>query len=305
MKSSTLKLGKLSEQTEPMRPSSSLFFDVRGLKYHIREWGNKKGKPLFLLHGWMDVSASFQFTVEHLSRDWRVLAPDWRGFGLSEWTKTEYWFQDYVADFNCIVEKLAPTGTISLVGHSMGGNIAGIFAGVRPDKISRLVLAEGFAIRPINVNKSPERYMKWFDCIKSPKRLRPYSSFSDVVKRLITNTPNIDPKNAEFLALHWAHKTESGTIELRADPKHKHPSPALYQSNEALSYWKRIKAPVMWIHSDSSWLKNFMKNQFSEIDVYRKAFDKLTETTIKESSHMMHLDQPKKFARTIENFLID
>ena len=48
-----------------------------------------------------------------------------------------------------------------------------------------------------------------------------------------------------------------------------------------------------------------MKNQFSEIDVYRKAFDKLTETTIEESSHMMHLDQPKKFARTIENFLID
>ena len=140
MKSSTLKLGKLSEQTEPMRPSSSLFFDVRGLKYHIREWGNKKRKPLFLLHGWMDVSASFQFTVEHLSRDWRVLAPDWRGFGSLSGQKPNTGSKTTLLISIRIVEKLAPTGTISLVGHSMGGNIAGIFAVFVPIKSRDLFL---------------------------------------------------------------------------------------------------------------------------------------------------------------------
>ena len=53
-----------------------------------------------LLHGWMDVSASFQFLVDALSDDWHVLAPDWRGFGLSEWPQDGYWFADYVADLD-------------------------------------------------------------------------------------------------------------------------------------------------------------------------------------------------------------
>ena len=67
-----------------MKASRSEFLDIRGLRYHVRTWGNASAPKLFLLHGWMDVSASFQFVVDELRRDWHVIAPDWRGFGLSE-----------------------------------------------------------------------------------------------------------------------------------------------------------------------------------------------------------------------------
>lgn len=68
-----------------MKSSRSQFHDIRGLRYHVRTWGEPHWPRLFLLHGWMDVSASFQFLVDSLKHDWYVIAPDWRGFGLTEW----------------------------------------------------------------------------------------------------------------------------------------------------------------------------------------------------------------------------
>ena len=91
----------------PVKASASRFVDVRGLSYHVRTWGDASARKLFLLHGWMDVSASFQFMVDALVGDWHVLAPDWRGFGLSETPQDGYWFLDYVADLDALVRALA------------------------------------------------------------------------------------------------------------------------------------------------------------------------------------------------------
>ena len=66
-----------------MKPSQSHILQVRGLRYHVRTWGDERSPRLVLLHGWMDVSASFQFLVDALQGEWYVVAPDWRGFGLS------------------------------------------------------------------------------------------------------------------------------------------------------------------------------------------------------------------------------
>ena len=62
-----------------MKSSESLYFPVRELRYHVRAWGPADAPPLIMLHGWMDTSTSFQFTVDALKQDWNVLAPDWRG----------------------------------------------------------------------------------------------------------------------------------------------------------------------------------------------------------------------------------
>jgi len=77
-----------------MNISFSEFVPVRGLCYHVRRWttghGASRPRTLFLLHGWMDMSASFQFLVDQLVGDWDIIAPDWRGFGQSPrwWTRT-------------------------------------------------------------------------------------------------------------------------------------------------------------------------------------------------------------------------
>ena len=67
-----------------MKTSSSRFVPIRGLSYHLREWGRHGAAPVVLLHGWMDASASFQFVVDELAGDLHLIAPDWRGFGRTE-----------------------------------------------------------------------------------------------------------------------------------------------------------------------------------------------------------------------------
>src|SRR5690606_37160511 len=87
------------------RVSESLFFDIRGLRYHVRRWGRPDAPALLMLHGWMDASASFQFLVDALEGDWQVYAPDWRGFGETAWSDApSYWFPDYLADLDRLLD---------------------------------------------------------------------------------------------------------------------------------------------------------------------------------------------------------
>ena len=121
-----------------MRASESLFFDIRGLRYHVRHWKLAGARKMVLLHGWMDVSASFQFMVDALRGDWDVYAPDWRGYGLTAWTsEDQYSFADYLADLDFLLQEISPSQPVFLVGHSLGGNVACIYAGVRPAQIGR------------------------------------------------------------------------------------------------------------------------------------------------------------------------
>src|SRR5258708_34480590 len=131
-----------------MKTSASTFLTIRGLRYHVRTWGNESAPKMFLVHGWMDVSASFQFVVDEFRHDWHVIAPDWRGFGLSEWTGEGHWFPDYIADLHALLDHFQPEPPAHVVGHSMGANVSNLHSGIPPERITQLVLAEGLGLPP-------------------------------------------------------------------------------------------------------------------------------------------------------------
>jgi pimeloyl-ACP methyl ester carboxylesterase len=286
-----------------MNQSRSEYVEVRGLRYHVRQWGDAAAPKLFLLHGWMDVSASFQFTVDELRHDWHVIAPDWRGFGLSERTHTSYWFADYIADLDAVLEHYQPEAPAYVVGHSMGGNVANLYAGVRPERVGKLVLAEGFGLPPTTPEKAPERYAKWLEESRSEPELKTYESFDGVVARLQKTNPRLTDARAKFLAPHWAQRDADGVIRLQADPHHKMVNPVLYRIEEAMACWKRISAPTLWLWGDGEWMKKWLKGDASLLDGYRACYRSLHEEKIVGAGHMMHHDQPLEFARAIESFL--
>ena len=142
--------------------------DIRGLRYNVRHWGPENAPAVFFLHGWMDCSPTFQFVVDALEKDWHVIAPDWRGYGESEWLLQPYWFPDYYADLDRLLEHYSPGKPARLVGHSMGANISATYAGVRPQRVAQLVMLDFLGLKPPPEADSPFQLRKWLDAHAAP-----------------------------------------------------------------------------------------------------------------------------------------
>jgi len=280
--------------------------DLRGLAHHVLTWGDADAPPLFLVHGWMDVAASFQFLVDAFAHERHVVAPDLRGYGGSAWQPQGYWFPDYVADLEALIERYAPDRPVDIVGHSLGGNVAMIYAGVRPARVRRVVSLEGFGLPDQPVEDAPRRYAKWLDALASPPSFRPYPDLAAVADRMQKGNPRLTRERAVFLASHWARELPDGRAELRSDPRHKMPFPTVYRLAEAKAYWQAITAPVLWVAGDASHIPAWLDRNASGLDGVRDRMTAVRDaklTVIEGAGHMLHHDRPEAVARAVESFL--
>ncbi|MBU6493604.1 MAG: alpha/beta hydrolase [Burkholderiales bacterium] len=292
-----------------MKTSCSEFVDVRGLRYHVRRWGPSTGPKLFLLHGWMDVAASFQFLADALPDDWQLIAPDWRGFGQTDWPATHgnagcYWFPDYLADLEALLDHYAPGEMVDLVGHSMGANVVCLYAGIRPARVRRVVDLEGFGLPATVPTQAAGQFARWLDEMREPPQLKRYASLADVVARLRKNNPRLSQGRAEFLAPHWSRQTEAGDWEILGDPAHKIANPFLYRLDEIMAVWRNVAAPVLHVEARDSETLRFLARRES-IESFRarfQAFADFREVFLDDAGHMVHHDQPEALARLIDDF---
>lgn len=299
----------------PLRPARDLFVPVRGLSYHLLLWGDPgcvaaDRPPLVMAHGWMDVAASFQFVVDALTEPRFVIALDWRGFGLTEAPHADgYWFPDYLGDLDALLDAPAlglPAGMpVDLLGHSMGGNVAMLYAGVRPQRVRRLINLEGFGMPATTSDAAPKRYAQWLDELKQPARLKPYASLAEVAQRLVANNPRLPADRAAWLAQHWSRRGDDGQWALLADPAHKHVNPVLSRVDETLACWRRIEAPVLFVEGDADevlrrWAGRYTREEF---EARLSVVPRLERHVLSPAGHMLHHDQPEALAARIETFL--
>src|SRR3990172_8141819 len=284
-----------------MKPSESIFLAVRGLRYHCRCWGDPAAPKLLLLHGWMDVSASFQFFVDALAGRWHAIAPDWRGYGLTQWSGADsYWFPDYLADLDALLAHWSPTQPVALIGHSMGGNVASLYAGVRPERVARLVNLEGFGLPATDPSRAPARHAEWLEELGQPQPFRDYAGFDELAMRLRQNNPLLTPERAQFLAQHWGTASADGRVCLRSDPAHKRTNPVLYRLDEAKACWRCVTAPVLWVEGGESQTLARLRIEGAELEERKRCFARLTARTLAEAGHMLHHDQPEQLAGMVE-----
>jgi pimeloyl-ACP methyl ester carboxylesterase len=253
----------------------------------------------------MDVSASFQFLVDALRGDWHAVAPDWRGYGLTQWTGADsYWFPDYIADLDALLARFSPEQAVNLVGHSMGGNVACLYAGVRPERVAKLVNLEGFGLRGNASEQAPARYAEWLAELGAPQRFRDYASFDDLAARLRQSNPRLTPERAAFLAHHWGMPTPDGRVGLRSDPAHKRVNPVLYRLEEAEACWRKVAAPVLWVEGEESETIKRLRIDEPAYEARKRCFARLSAHTLADAGHMVHHDQPEALARIVEDFLL-
>jgi pimeloyl-ACP methyl ester carboxylesterase len=238
-----------------------------------------------------------------------VLAPDARGFGLSDWPVARsggghYYFPDYLADLEWLLDHYAPDAPVNLVGHSMGANLALLYAGVRPERVRRVVDLEGFGLPAARASQAPGRLAQWLDDQRTPPELRSYASLDAVAERLIRTNPRLAPDRARHLARHWSREEADGSFHLLADPAHKMRGPTLYRLDEASAIWARVTAPVLHVEAkDSPTLAGFAgQAPVAEFKQRFEAFRDWREEVIDDAGHMVHHDQPERVAALIAGF---
>lgn len=307
------------------RISRSEFVPIRGLPYHVRVWpgantlnsADSALPILVLVHGWMDVAASYQFMVDALSSAFvagrTIVAPDWRGFGQTpsalQGQADTFWFADYLADLDFLLDHYAPHRAVDLVGHSMGGNVAMLYAGVRPARVRRLVSLEGFGMPAVQSSKAPGRYVKWLDDLKTLHRgeltLKAYDALEGVAQRLIKTNRRLPVDKAHWLASHWSRPNSAGKWEILGEAGHKVRHANLYRVEETLAVYREITAPVLAVEASEDSMSLWWKNQYGLHEYHErlKQVPQARVALIEDAGHMLHHDQPEQLAQMIEAFL--
>ena len=299
-----------------LRPATSTFVSLRGCRYHLLQWGPHESTlpPLVLAHGWMDVAASWQFMVDAFSEAFasgrRIVAFDWRGYGLTETPPTDsYWFPDYLGDLDALLDILSPDAPVDLVGHSMGGNVVMMYAGVRPARIRRLVNLEGFGMAATRPAQAPGRLGQWLDELRQLREgaidLKPYPDAAAVADRLVKTNPRLPRDKAEWLARQWAQAGSDGQWRILGDAAHKIVNPYLYRVDEVQAVFERISAPVLAVLASDDSLGQWWKGKYTlaEFQQRLQAVPDHRLAHIQDAGHMLHHDQPLALAQAIESFV--
>jgi pimeloyl-ACP methyl ester carboxylesterase len=290
---------------QPRRPPVRHSIELRSLPFSLYEWPAESDPPaatLVMLHGWLDSGETFQFLADHFDARYRLLALDQRGFGRSGWARAGYWFPDYLADVDALLERFVPDQAIALLGHSMGGNVASLYAGVRPQRVRHLLNLEGFGLAPTQASQSVAHYRKWLDQLQTTQTFPTYPSWAAFTEVLLKRNSRLAPDYAEFIAHAWGQLQEDGRVGLRADPAHRRVNPVLYRIQEAQACWQAITADVLFIIGKESDL--VQQVGFPDINAQiERYFPKARVDYLADTGHMMQHERPGDVAASIAHFL--
>ncbi|HZP12871.1 MAG TPA: alpha/beta hydrolase [Nevskiaceae bacterium] len=291
----------MNDLSAPVGAVRSEFLQVRGLRYHLRHFGAAGAPKVFLLHGFLDCSATWVEVGAALGAKFHVIAPDMRGFGETQWTNVDYWFPDYVADLDGIVQQIARDEPLRLVGHSMGAQIASLYAGFRPERVAKLVILDGLFLPDMPAEIAPKRGRKWLNEVLDPPKQKYYASFEELAERIRKKHPQLSNARSLWVARGWGRLEPDGRIGLCADPMHRMSGPGLYKAAESAAIWREITAETLFVDAEKSvFAKAISKDEKA---MRRACFRNMQEAEIAGAGHMLNFDAPEETAKAILGFL--
>lgn len=288
-----------------MSPASHRFISQR-LKLHYVEWGPQDAPPLILLHGGKDHCRSWDWIAQKLCNDWRIIAPDLRGHGDSTWAPDgDYPMHAFVYDLAHLIH-LLDLSPVSIVAHSLGGNIALRYTGLYPDNVKKLVAIEGLGPSPEMLKKyagtsQADHLRNWIEkkrgaSGRTPKR---YDTLDDALARMKAANDFLTNEQANHLTVHGASRNEDGTWSWKFDPYlQQFFGPVDIPREDQHELWGAITCPTQLIYGEKSWASDPQK------DGRLKYFNNGAKVTLYENAgHWVHHDRFEDFVTMLCEFL--
>jgi pimeloyl-ACP methyl ester carboxylesterase len=286
-----------------MTPTSRSYVSQR-LRLNYVDWGNADAPPLILLHGGRDHCRNWDWVAQRLCNDWHVIAPDLRGHGDSQWADAGgYGIDGFIYDLAQLIhqQKLAP---VTIIAHSMGGNIALRYTGVFPDTVRRLVAIEGLGPSPameaeMGKKSIAERVEGWVGAQrKLAGRLpRRYANLEDAYARMREENAHLSAAQALHLTQHGVRQNEDGSYSWKFDNYIRAWPPYDMTRDDIRSLWARITCPTLLVYGSESWASN------PETDGRASNFAHAKVALIQGAGHWVHHDRLNEFMAAVKPFI--
>jgi pimeloyl-ACP methyl ester carboxylesterase len=274
-----------------------------GLSHHVLEWQSPAASAtVLLLHGFADAAATWDLVAAPLAlAGFRVVAPDLRGFGDGPRVASGgyYYFPDYIHDVADIVEALVPpSAPLFVVGHSMGGTVATLYAGSFVDRPARLAVLEGAGPPDMGPEVAPDRMRNWIDGVRSARQRgdRTLSSRDEALKRLAANHPHVPEDVIRSRLEGLARPLPDGRWAWKADPTHLTRTPIPFSAAGWMAFARRVKCPVLFVSGGP--LGWHPPGEADRIGSYPH----VKNAEIPGAGHMMHWTRPVELTQMLLEF---
>jgi len=285
---------------QPRRVARCSELSGRAGSMAITRWGPDAPAPSVLLHGWMDCGAAWQLLVDCLPDDWPLLAVDWPGYGRSARRAEHYWFPEHFAELDWLLDEISPHAPARLIGHSMGGTVASMYAGIRPARVAWLVNMEGFGMPALPQAQLPGLVAGWLDSLRALPAARRYANLEELAAALLRANPRLPAANARFLARSWTRPVAGG-FEILADPRQQLRTPIRYARADVEGCWAYAPAPQLLLRgAESAHADNVLGSD--GLARMRQLIPALSIESIAEAGHMLLHEQPQRVAAAITRF---
>lgn len=284
-------------------PITNSFISQR-LRLNYVDWGNADAPPLLLIHGGRDHARSWDWVAEELRHDWHIIAPDLRGHGDSAWSPDgNYEMSAFVYDIAQLVHQLnlAP---VTIVAHSMGGNIAIRYTGLYPENVRKLVAIEGLGPSPAVIAQHEatgiqKRFRQWIEdkrnaAGRSPKR---YPNIEAAYERMKTENNYLTDTQARHLTVHGISRNEDGTWSWKFDNYLNIWAIFDMPRKDLETIWHAITCPMLLLYGEKSWASN------PEKDGRIAHFPTAKVIEYENAGHWLHHDQFDRFMADVKAFL--
>ncbi len=278
--------------------------EASGLRLYVHRFRDESvapsGTTVLLLHGYMDAGGTWDLLAPYLARAGHdVVAPDLRGFGASDAVGAGgyYHFPDYVADVAKLVDRLAPA-RLAVVGHSMGGTVATLYAGAQPQRVWRLALIEGVGTLGSEPEHAVDRMGIWLDNLRALDRSpRPVASMDEAVSRLGKNHPRVPIEILRTRAPLLTRTDPEGRLFWAYDPLHRTRSPTPFHLEAFRGFLRRIACPTLFVGGGP--LGWHPPDEEERVALLRD----VRTVDIPGAGHMVHWTAPEALAGALVPFL--
>ncbi len=224
----------------------------------VQYWGDERKPTLICLHGWLDNMASFYPLAEILSDHYFVVLVDLPGHGLSDPLAdgAHYYIWQNIETLLELINHLNLT-EVNIVGHSMGGVVASLFAGTFADRVRSLVLLDSLGPMTSSAQQTPEQLAKAIlDSQKVSSGLRVYPQIQDALLARKKSSPAMS-EQALLPIVERNLITNKDGVSWRTDMRLRHTSKVRLTEEQVLAFLSAISARVLVIIAEQGIVPKF------------------------------------------------